>query len=529
MTADVWQNFLHQYSHKVSHLLVDISFVPLYGATTLSWSQAYGPICSNATSVTFISRETAQSEGRLSDWDAVLGVLVPSSSRALTSINVSNWTFLQISNLQGNYIPYKSPFVTTATFRVLWSHPEYTNFPALTNLVLHGTFMSRLDWENLSTGCPRLRHLELDLMHGRHNDDDVDDDDDADKRLIDFPSLWSFNLRKQSNEVHDTWDLVDMIFADCTMPSLDNFSLSNIRLSPTDLHDIFVYLGDFDQLEVIEIHVQAVFGTMLDIRDVLENVPWVDSLIRLRILNQSSWFEMHDKDWEALGSHMTEMKEIAIEQEPTRGECHHGTTCTMRSLLSMAKHCKDLERLVISLHVSSDFAFTGVPILYSLQSLTIQHITIEEGLQLAFATFLAAICPNLRFLSVRCLQLEGDGQQIVVSSAQLEEVFWANQGRPRGPLCAICSEDISAHVSFCEEDDVVRYGENPATYRRQQRPLDDHSSLTSISPPPVHPRAILHSLLGHLLSFTAFLCLSLFVDVRLYFRRMYRPLPSQAP
>ncbi|KAG8998667.1 hypothetical protein FRB94_006722 [Tulasnella sp. JGI-2019a] len=361
MTADVWQNFLHQYSHKVSHLLVDISFVPLYGATTLSWSQAYGPICSNATSVTFISRETAQSEGRLSDWDAVLGVLVPSSSRALTSINVSNWTFLQISNLQGNSIPYKSPFVTTATFRVLWSHPEYTNFPALTNLVLHGTFMSRLDWENLSTGCPRLRHLELDLMHGRHNDDDVDDDDDADKRLIDFPSLWSFNLRKQSNEVHDTWDLVDMIFADCTMPSLDNFSLSNIRLSPTDLHDIFVYLGDFDQLEVIEIHVQAVFGTMLDIRDVLENVPWVDSLIRLRILNQSSWFEMHDKDWEALGSHMTEMKEIAIEQEPTRGECHHGTTCTMRSLLSMAKHCKDLERLVISLHVSSDFAFTGVP------------------------------------------------------------------------------------------------------------------------------------------------------------------------
>lgn len=383
--------------------------------------------------MTFCKHPNSSLAGRFPEWIAVVN-LFAASGPTLTSINVLNRTPYEYQS----WSSLVSPFITAMTFQsTSWTPQEYTNFPALTNLVIE-TFISRSQWRSLSEGCPRLLHLKLRLTRRHYTPT-------TDTRLISFPSLRSLCFHVKTFTGNSDEALVQIIFFDWMMPKLHSITLSNSCLSASSLRDILGYLGSCRQLKEADVE-QVTDGGMFDVRDVLEHVHWVTSLRRLRVHNATGWFEVQDYGWEELGSWMIQARELAIEQEPLHGQCHHGTACTMNSLASLAKHCRYLDRLVIALVANSDYDFHSVPTLRSLRSLTIQHLTIDEDMQSAFAAFLAIICPNLQLFSIGCLQVVCDNQRRAASSTNLEAVFWATSGRLLGPLCALCNKDASAHV-----------------------------------------------------------------------------------
>lgn len=167
------------------------------------------------------------------------------------------------------------------------------------------------------------------------------------------------------------------------------------------------------------------------LRTILPRLPY---LIVLRVVQDSSeGLKVLDWGMEELGRSQPRLEELSLEQSPWKSEwTGKEIVVTLSGLLRFAsyQYSRCLETLTVSVVSPYEADSDGpIPTLPSLRTLVFQHLELEEGTELAFATFLAKLCPNLRVLSVRCFYVNSKGDRRSASSALLEDAFWVRRRR----------------------------------------------------------------------------------------------------
>lgn len=238
---------------------------------------------------------------------------------------------------------------------------------------------------------------------------------------VTFPALLTFSITQRNPDDHYT---LRTCLLHTEMPALPSLKLATWRLASREVVEVAQRLAQMKVLESLEM----IDGNSRALHVIIPHLP---PLVSFSFRSSSYGFDVLDTVWALLGRNQTRLKELVIEQTcEVLGYVERGT-CTRKALINLASLLDNtsLERMAIALITSRNENFDGpVPTLPSLRSLTFQYLEMDHGTEIAFATFLATLCPNLCFLGIKRFIIRRDHRR-QASSASLEEAFWEKRGR----------------------------------------------------------------------------------------------------
>lgn len=428
-----WLQFLES-SRVISHLLLTGPKHFDHLGTLPSWVSEHGCIFPNLRALTLHRRIAYANftEKKMSNW---LALLAPS----ITSIDVFDWDVPDAALLWMSTLN-PPPTITAAWFVIRVFHPTYTGaaLGSLVRLKLEG-LVQYADWKALSEGCLRLEKLDLEVR-GRKGILGPSEESES----VTFRSMDALVFRLSTRRYHGH-AYIKMILIRTNFPNLRCLELWDHGITIIALNDISIKFNRETTLETLTIH-HAPAGPSL--QDTIGEWRWPKPPQTLIVRNRHGgrdFLFMNDMDWEELAATRPgHLKCVVIEQEPP-DFCHHGTSCTVKALLSLAKHQGwSLESLTMS--ITDEFEIDDLHLLDNrlteLRSLTFQHVQVAEALVDALARLLAVLCPKLTVFRVECLQLRassGSSYRCIPGSI-LEEAYWKHQAPQSEP--AASSSDV---------------------------------------------------------------------------------------
>ncbi|KAG8859746.1 hypothetical protein FRB96_004320 [Tulasnella sp. 330] len=416
ITHEEWSEFTTRYAHKVKQLVIDHHILPAFANHFPKRIRQAGPICPHITSIHFLREsETSGNATEIAAWALGLALISPPPtvvdiSSWMTPDDAVRWLWEEESG--------RARSITIARFDSHHSHLSYAKFSALRKMTFQG-HMDLPAWKNLAMGCPLLQDLDVTVVYGAYGADI--------SSPVTFLALLAFSFAFKDDRNPQNGDILRLCVLYTEMPALRSFKLlSSYGSTSGESIEVGRWLAGMEALE----HVEMTDDDPNALHDVLPQLPPL-----LTFSFQSPWgfpFVM-DSDWEALGRTQTRLKELVIQQTPREYRYPAGGSSALRDLVNFASHLRNetLERLAMgSLKISSHFGTHGsgpspFPTFRSLRTLTFQQIEISEGMEVVFVTFLANLCPNLRFLGIESVWIQGEGgHRASASSASLEAAFW---------------------------------------------------------------------------------------------------------